>query len=804
MSNQNGQFNQTDFMDNTGGTNLSDSVFKIKDTQAAGGFNFDYVLTGGVRTRLGPTKINSVANADLRTLGFGLYNTSDGIKSVIRAAGQNLQLFDTGTPSFTVLTSDAIGATPLIFDSGTTTDVQFSQFNNGSTNILWAAGGGTNVPVGVVSTTQYTQNGVQAPSGAITASVAGGNGVFPAIGAYTYAISYRKKSTQAQSNVTLDVIATLANTTDHVTLNFSALTGLDTTLIDEIYVWRSGLADGAGFTTGDLIAQLPSGTQTYTDFYSYIATAQNVPRAGNTLLDNSTLPTNTFVKAPTGFLVTSITHVSTGEFQAIGSYKYAIAYQDKQTLNLSVVALDVNATITDVSDTVTIDFTNLTGLTPATVAGIYLYRSPVGGSVGFLLGDFIAQLGSDVKTYTDMGLSIASGQTVNRTPSSESPYTFSTLGLFKRKLVTTQGSTVYISDLNKSESWPLTNIITVPSAGDIKALATISFTSPQAQSLDEILVIYKEREMWVITGNDFTDFSLKFIDQVGCANQSLVILANGFLSWIDYRGIYLWDGTSKPIYCSRLLEPLFAKDGDLDKSRLRLGHGEFFRKENQIIWFLSSRTFGEQVFSIKMDLRLTLPQIEQTLTGRNIDATLIQDTYAFPVYAAMSYIPSNGAEEMMVMGDASGFCYFAANGYSDGGSNYSFTYKTKPLNMGDPNTIKQFHKVIVWVQDIGNWNLTLDYWANYRTTDDYKSTQVLPVSTEANSASLWDIAVWDVSFWDSYTANVIPIVFNLQSGVSNSSQGSALQLQFRNDNANQPITIHGFSVIWSSLGGLTQ
>lgn len=310
--------------------------------------------------------------------------------------------------------------------------------------------------------------------------------------------------------------------------------------------------------------------------------------------------------------------------------------------------------------------------------------------------------------------------------------------------------------------------------------------------------------MWVLTGTSYSDWALKFIDQVGCPEQSLAVIANGFLAWIDFRGIYLWDGTSKPIYASRLIEPLFARDGDLDKSKLTIGVGEFFRKENQVIWYLSSKTYGEQKFAIKMDLRLTLPLIEQTATGRNIEAVLIQDFYQMPIYAALSYIPYNASDEKMVLGDSSGYCYFASSAYSDGGNNYNFTYLSKPFSMGDPNTQKQFHKVILWVQDLGNWPIYLDYWSNYRTTPQYMSTQSAPISTEnETSLGIWDVGLWDISFYDTYSPNVVPIVFNLESGVANSNQGTAIQLQFRNGIANQPITIHGFSVIWSPLGGIS-
>lgn len=679
-SGKNGQFFQSDFANNVGGTNLVDSVFKISDTQAAGGFNFDYILTGGIRKRLGPVLINAVADAQLNTLGFGLYATaSGGTKQVMRAAGTKLQLFDTSDAVFTNLTEDNAAVSSNPFNSSSTETVNFVQFNNGNSNILWGAGGGAGVPVGAYSTTKYTENGVAAPTGSLAAVVnAHGGGDWTAAGDYYYSIVYHKASTGVLSNAALDLPFTIVNTDDSVTLDLSMLTGLDQTLVNQFYIFRSARSGVVDFTTGNLIAQIPSSSTSFTDLGDLgnpdILLNQNVPRAGNIILDNSNLPAGTY---------TSLT-------------------------------------------------------------------------------------------------------------------------IFKQRLITSQNSTVYISDVNKSESWPTTNIITIPSAGPITAMAVVSFTSPQAQSLDELLVIFKEREMWVINGSDYTNFALLSIDNsTGCPQQSLIVNAQGFLSWIDFRGIHLWDGTGKPYYASRLLEPLFGLNGDLDKTKLGIGVGEFFRRENQIVWYLSSKTYGEQKFSIKLDVRLTLLQIEQQLTGRNIDAVLIQDTYPMPIYAAMSYIPLDGNQEQMVLGDNAGFCYFAANGYSNAGDGIDWTYLSPALSMGDPNTQKQFHKVIVWVQDLGNWNLELDYWTDYRVAAEFETSQTLQISTENQSSALWDIATWDLSYWDDYAPNIVPMIFNLLAGNSNTAQGSAIQLQFKNSNADEPVTIHGFSVLWSPLGGVT-
>ena len=661
-----GQLQQADFFDNVGGLNLVDSPMKIKDSQASGGLNYNYTQTGGFQKRSGHEKTNTSADAQVKSLGLSVHNTATGTKTVTRAAGTALQAIDVVAQTFTNLTQDTTAATASFLTS-TTQPVVWSQFNTTLANILWAAGGGMSGIFGVYSATKATANGVATPTGALTTLVTTTDGgLFAATGSYFYAVAFRKTSTQALSNVALDIVGTIAATTSSVTVTLTGITNIDTTLYDKIYIYRSAVGGVTAFTTGDLIAQLDPSTTTYKDLGAYITTASNIARAGNTVLDNSVLTTGTYTTVTT----------------------------------------------------------------------------------------------------------------------------------FKRRLVTALSSTVYLSDVNKPESWPTGNAITIPSGGPITGLAIVSFTSPQADSLDEILCIFKERELWVITGASLSDWVLKQIDVVGCPNQSLIVYGNGYLSWIDYRGVYLWDGSGKPIYCSRPIESLFARGGDLDKSKLSYGVGQFYRKENSIVWFLSHRVYGEQQFSLKLDLRLTLPAIEQNLTGRVLDGVFIQDNTPLAVYAANSYLPATTADEILLLGDASGFLYKAFTSNSDGGAAYSFMYATRHLDMGTPGVAKRYHKVIAWVTELGAWNLNLDYWTDYRSLTSQRSTLSEPIST-VTGAALWDLATWNQSFWDDAGNQLKPLVFNLNAGLMNSNEGDCLRLQFRNETADQPVIISGFSVIYS-------
>lgn len=666
---------KTDFFKNVEGLNITDSPFFVKDGQATGGFCYDYSSTGGISKVLGPSLLNAVTDAQLKTIGMALLNTSAGVKTVIRAAGTKIQTFEPSSGTFTNIASDSVAASTDFLASGSTQPVVSASFNTANSPLTWLAGGGMSTLYAYTGSA-ITANGVAAPTGTFTAVNQGsstGGAWTPTSGTYYWAIALRKRSTQALSNAALDQTATISTATDTVILTFPA--GIDTTSYDKWYVYRSSVGGATAFTAGTLVAKVDTTLATYTDTGAALATSQNIPRSGNTILDNSQL-----------------------------------------------------------------------------TAG-----------------------------------------------------TYNCVATFKRHLITAYGSTICISALDLPESWPIGLTIPIPSGGNITSLGVIGYNNPDTGTTDEYLVICKQRETWIITGgltyNTTTalyDLALKFVDEVGCAAQALMVPCGGFLTWVDYRGIYMWSGVGKPVYCSRPIEAFFSTDGDLDKTQLAVGFGVFFRKKNQVVWTLSHRTKGTNRIQLKLDLRLTIPQMSQSLVSSVTEGVFMMDSFAEPFYGGLSYLPTD-LDEAFLVGDASGHIYRMYFSVNDAGAGVAFSYVTKYLDMGQPSISKNFNKIIVYVSQFTTQDLTLDYWAGYRNLISDRSTIAESMGNESTTnASRWDLAVWDEGLWDESNDSVIPLVFNLASS-ENNREGDSLLLKFSQSDAGVPVIIHGFSVFWSTL-----
>jgi hypothetical protein len=670
-----GQFLVSDFYFNAGGLNTADSPFVVDKTQAVAGKNFDYIQRGGIRKRPGHPKLNTVANTELRTLGLGLWDKPESVREVIRAAGTKLQNFDFSAYTFTNLTEDTTAASSDFLPGTSTQPVVFSMYNTATNGVLWGAGGGMTKLYGAYSDAKVTANGVAAPTASSFTATPTGSGGTLAVGAYYYTLVYRKASTQALSNGTVEASATVTSG-QKVDLAWT-LTNNDTTKYDKIYIYRSSVGGASSFTAGALVAIVNSSVTAYTDTGTVVSSSESVPRAGSAALDNSEPPT------------------------------------------------------------------------------------------------------SNLETLT----------------------------LFKRRLVTASGSTVYFSDVNKSESWPTYQTITLPSGGKITGLAVISIASPLSSEIDEVLCVFKQRELWVITGDGsltgtLPNWSLNFVDNSGSANQSLIVSADGNIAWVNYRGVFMWNGSGKPKYISQPIEDKFQRGGDIDKSLLNRGWGVFNQSRSEIQWCLSSAIEGEQKYVLKLDVRLTEGQSGDALGRASVKGVFTPDVIPFPLYAGLVFAESQDAiEELQYMGDASGFIYSGYLGTADGtDTDIDFEYVTPYLNLGQPSAAKRVHKIVVYILENGVYDLDLQFWANYRYADNLGSNQSLPISANQSSANgVWDVGKWDEMVWDAVSNKVKALAFNLTSS-TNDTEGDAFRFKFSQSGGDETVVILGFSVYYTELG----
>lgn len=515
------------------------------------------------------------------------------------------------------------------------------------------------------------------------------------------------------------------------------------------------------------------------------------------------------VPAPTGTFTVSVGG-SGGSWPATGTYYYALVLRKAITQALSNAALDKVAVISSVMQKATLTFP--TGVDATKYDQWYVYRSAVGGVEGFTTGNLIAQVTVGTATYIDDGGTIiADAQVVPREglvelDNSQLPAgTYKYVAAYKSRLLAAKDATLYVSDLFKPESWPIDLNVTLPYGGNITGIKVVGFNAPITGNTDEYVVIFQEKYCWLITGDfafdenlNIYNFELKFLDSVGCTNQSLVVGTNGFICWVDYRGIYLFNGSGKPIYVSRPLEGMFNPEGDIDLTKLTLGFGVYLRQKSQILWTLSSKVKGENKIRIRLDLRLTVPNLKGGLEGTVADGAFTED-FDTSLYGSMLAFLQSNNQELLLSGDDAGYVYKMFFSTANDGNAIEFTYETKAFDFGSPGMAKRYHKVIAYIEESVAKDLVLDYWADYRLLEKDKSTVSATMDFgEGTSASLWDLALWDEALWDEFQPKTRPIVFNLHSQ-QNNNEGDSLKLRFKQLDKDAPVVIHGFSVLYEDI-----
>lgn len=737
---------QADFFNNSGGLNITDSPFQVRSGQAVAGYNYEYLATGGITKRNGDTVLNGTADTALRTLGLWMHYTASNTRTTLRAADTKLQSFIPTTGVTTTIHDDTVlaGNTPF----SATTSVVFRQFNNTEQDVSWFAGGGQgNGVINGYNGSVYTQNGVPSPTGTISLTT----------------------STSA-----------FLTTTGNITSGSQVITNLAST---------TNLFVGALVSDGG--TDIPANT--------------HITAINGTSITISLAATATVTGRSLSFY---------GALPDSQQYYYAVSLVKNSTSAEGNAALDLPITTgssgfgTSGGNTVTVSLSGLTGIDTTKYSHINIYRASVNGKSGFTIGDLAGTVASTATSFIDYGAVQQTSLPVPRNGNASlDQSTLPTTGpcnvltTHKNRLVTAIGSTLYLSDVNKPESWPLVNNISIPTGGPITALQVISYLTPTTAVTDELLVIFKERELWIVAGNDVTDWSLQFVDYVGCVNQPLAVYANGFLFWIDYRGVYVWDGSNKPIYLSRLIEYDFSINGDLDLSKLTLGVGDFYRKQNEIVWHLSSNTLGEQKLRLKLDLRLSLPNVQQNMFGRIAEGVFIKDSLGYPVYACYSCLPTFNAtflNEVFFAGDNAGtILSLLENGSGDGAHAIDFSIRTKIENFESIGAAKRFTKVIVWVRQSTTANLTLNYWVNYQVDSAHMTSSQQQVAQRV-TIPIWDVATWDAPYFDTNTFTYTPLVFNLANNTIG-IEGDALTLEFAQPDFGAPMVIVGYSVIYSNL-----
>ena len=324
-------------------------------------------------------------------------------------------------------------------------------------------------------------------------------------------------------------------------------------------------------------------------------------------------------------------------------------------------------------------------------------------------------------------------------------------------LATTASSDVTFSNLGALQLWDAGDAVTVEGGGG-------SGITALWKQLDS-LYVGKIGGIFRISGDNRNDFSVEqTVEGIGPVNNAatLVIDNVAFFLTQDAR-IYAYDGE---VGLQRIG---FNIEGTLEElSHDRFDEASATERDRDYWIFLTSSGGARNNRALEFDTRLKSWWLH---TGSNV----------MSVNAATEGYDANGLKQFYT-GSYNGIVY-RHQGNNDDGQRIQAFWKSKAFYYPDISHEKVLRTVNVFAEPDGNWSITVEALTDFEGTGQQRTVSL------SLGTSLWNTAVWGTDAWGG-TAGLVatkpPLGFD--------EAFDFLQMQFENNNPDEPFTVLGYTV----------
>lgn len=302
---------------------------------------------------------------------------------------------------------------------------------------------------------------------------------------------------------------------------------------------------------------------------------------------------------------------------------------------------------------------------------------------------------------------------------------------------------LYYSELNLPDQWEhegLDNFIEVGNDSDL----ITGFIN-----LRDNLVIFKEKSIWLLFGDNPRNFSLKKVQDVGTTSTNSIVNIQNNILFLNQKGVYTFDGANIKIISTKIDDEI-SKIGSLDSV-----YGAWYNQHYLISYPKGGRNYNSSI--------LTYDLIHNSWTyfeGINAECFTHRDNKLF-------------------FGDSNkGLVYEYGEGYSDDGEDIAMEYNTKHFNFSSPEVVKTFRKLLV--ESLISEPLTIEF-----NVDRGNKLQTIEFALkELDEERLWG-ANWSELIWSNYSTT--------QSGKSLRLVGRSVKMKIK-EKSNKSAKIIGFAL----------
>ena len=333
-------------------------------------------------------------------------------------------------------------------------------------------------------------------------------------------------------------------------------------------------------------------------------------------------------------------------------------------------------------------------------------------------------------------------------------------------------SMVYLSELENAENF--TPGIGASSAGALQvspgdgeritALKTLFLP----MNNEEVLVIFKERSTYILSGSDADSFALqKISDEFGAVSALSVILVGNELMFLSQEGITsLSTATAQGnITTGFLSDQIRPQIATLNRSRLSGSFAVHLRNRQEVWWFVPDGSATQNQTVLVYNYGINRCWSKRTgitaASGVSMNGNLYTGTY-------------DGVIQQQLTG----------NSYNE--QPIRWTYRSGFQDLSSPRLRKRIKDIELFLKQISNVNVTVNMYWDFRRGSSQRQSRILNVVPDASS-SIYNTATYGQ---DAYNVAGSSIFRFMPAG-----SGRYFQLELTGQDADKPVEIEGWTII---------
>ena len=332
-------------------------------------------------------------------------------------------------------------------------------------------------------------------------------------------------------------------------------------------------------------------------------------------------------------------------------------------------------------------------------------------------------------------------------------------------------SLIYISELENAENF--TPAIGATSAGalqvspgdgeKITALKTMFLPNTN----EEILLIFKEKSTYLLSGSDADSFTLQKVSgEFGAVGPLSVLQVGNELMFLSLEGVTsistaTAQGNITTGFLSNAIQPQIAK---LNRAALNRSFAVHLRHRQEVWWFVAegSNTQNQTVLVYNYGVN----QAWSKRSGINV---------ACGIYS----------QGLLYTGNYVGLIQQQLQGNSYNGQPITWTYRTGFMNFSVPRMRKRVKDIELFLKQISSVNVTVNTYWDFRRSAHNRQSRVLSIAPDSSS-SIFGTSIYGQDYYNVTGSSMVKFM--------PSGSGLAFQLELTGNAADQPVEIEGWNI----------